>query len=688
MNQQRYIYLLSVLACTVSNAHAAHDITLHQVEVTEKRQLGAITQPDIETARDAISRTAGGVGIVDMTTVKEGRTSNFQDTLGLATGVLVQSRFGAEETRLSIRGSGLQRTFHGRGIKLMQDGVAVNLADGSFDFSSIDPMGTSYIEVYRGANALQFGASNLGGAINFISHTGYNAPTFEVRSEAGSYGYYRLGLSAGGVVNDVDYYLSANQYHSDSFRDNAQQSAQRLTGNIGYKISDTAETRFYFGYVNNDSQLPSSLSKAQLEDNPKQSTIVTGQGINQRDVNLWRIANKTTLLFDYTKLELGTFYANKSLFHPIIDLPFLDTLGVIDQASDDYGLTLRLTHEGKLLGLNNEVTMGFLPTYGNTDAKNFRNVNARRGALINRADQTAKNLEVFAENRLGITNDLTVIAGLQYAYASRESKDKLIAATGDQSVDESFSQFNPKLGLLYQLSPQVQLFANVSRSFEPPSFGELNNRVAATLKAQKGTTFELGTRGNTEYLDWDIAIYHSNLQNELLAISSLSPGAAQTINANRTKHTGLEMGLTARLPMHLEWRQSLLVNDFKLDNDALFGNNRLPGVQHSLLRAELIYRGNHILHGLYFGPALEWSPERYNVDFAQTLYADRYAIWGLKAGQKMNKHWSWFLEGRNLSDKKYAATTGVTNRANATQSDSIFLSGDGRAVYTGITWAY
>ena len=688
MNKKLYTCVLSALACMATNAYADHSITLNQVEVTEKQLLESITQPNIDVAREAINQTAGGVTIVDMQTVREGRTSNFQDTLGLATGVLAQSRFGAEETRLSIRGSGLQRTFHGRGIKLMQDGIAVNLADGGFDFPSIDPMATSYIEVFRGANALQYGASNLGGAINFISHTGYTAPKFEVRTEGGSYGYHRLGLSTGGVVNDLDYYVTASKFHSDSFRDNAQQSADRLTGNVGYKISDTAETRFYFGYINTDSQLSSNLTKKQLEDNPKQAGVVPGQGINQRDTNLWRIANKTTFMFDHTKLELGAFYSNKSLFHPIIDLPFLDTIGVIDQQSDDYGLTARAAHQGRLLGLKNEFIVGLSPTYGKTDAKNFRNVNARRGALINNFDQKATNLEVYAENRLSVTEQLKVIAGLQYARSKRDSKDQMITASGDQSVDETFTQTSPKLGLLYQLSPQVQVFTNVSRSFEPPSFGELNNRVAATLKAQKGTTFEVGTRGNTEYLDWDVAIYYARLQDELLAISSLAPGAAQTINAERTTHSGLEMGFTARLPMSVEWRQSLLINDFKLDNDALFGNNRLPGVQRSLLRAELMYRGNHFLHGLYFGPTLEWSPQRYNVDFAETLYADSYSIFGLKVGQNVNKNWSWFIEGRNLGDKKYTATTGVTNRANATQSDSIFLPGDGRTVYSGVTWTY
>jgi|APLak6261677638_1056118.scaffolds.fasta_scaffold00624_2 iron complex outermembrane receptor protein len=682
-----YILVLSTLPLSVQAEH----LSLPDIEVIGKHEPASITQPGIDAARLKIEKTAGGVTIVDIEKVKEGRNSNFADTLGLATGVLAQSRFGAEETRLSIRGSGVQRTFHGRGIKLMQDGIAVNLADGSFDFSAIDPMATSYVEVYRGANALQYGASNLGGAVNFISHTGYTAPALEVRSEGGSYGYHRLGIATGRVIGDADYYLSASTYHSDSFRDNAQQSADRLTGNVGYKINNDIETRFYLGYINNDSQLSSNLSKAQLKDNPKQATLSTGQGINERDVNLWRIANKTTFAFDHTKLELGAFYSQKSLFHPIIDLFVFgnDTLGVIDQESDDYGLTAKLTHQGKLFGLNNEFIAGISPTYGKIDAKNYRNVNAHRGALVNDFDQTATNFEAFFEDRLQATDRLTVVAGLQYARAGRESKDQLITATGNQSVDESYAQTSPKLGILYQLQPQVQLFSNISRSFEPPSFGELNNAVAPTLKAQSGTTFEVGTRGNSEHVDWDVAVYHARLHNELLQVApAISTLATQTVNADKTVHTGLEFGMTARLPMHLEWRHSMLINNFKLKNDQTYGSNRLPGIQRSLLRAELMYRGNHLLHGLYFGPTIEWSPQAYNVDFADTLDADKYFLWGLKAGQKVNANWSWFLEGRNLANQKYAATTGVIRAANATRSDAVFSPGDGRTAYLGVQWNY
>lgn len=685
----KFWQLTLVAALVQASSHAlAEYIELDQIDVTGKKEVGSITQPNIAIAREEINETAGGVTVVDMEDVREGRAANFKDSLGMATGVLAQSRFGAEETRLSIRGSGIQRTFHGRGLKLMQDGVPVNLADGSFDFPAIDPMATDYIAVHRGANALQYGSSNLGGSINFISRTGYTAPKFEVRTEVGSYGYRRLGLAAAGVVDSIDYFLTASRYETDSFRDNADQRSDRLTGNVGIKINENVETRFYFGHTNNDSELSSSLTKAQLKDDPQQATVRAGQGVNQRDINLTRVANKTTFLFDHSKLEVGGFFSKKSLFHPIVDLPFLDTLGVIDQKTEDYGLSFKYEYQGQFYGRDNVFTVGYMPTYGEAKSRNFRNVNATKGALINNRHQFASNQEVFVENKLGLTADLTLITGVQFTNARRKVVDKLILASGDQGLDARYSGSSPKLGLLYQVMPKIQFFTNVSQSYEPPTFGDLNNLVVDSLKSQRGTTFEIGTRGNSKYIDWDIAVYEARLDNELLQVGVAgSPFATSTVNADKTIHRGLELGLTARLPMGLESRSSLLINDFKLDGDTSYGNNRLPGVQRSLLRSELLYRGNYFLNGFYFGPTIEWSPQRYNVDFAESLYADSYFVWGLKAGQKVNEHWSWFLEGRNLADRKYAATTGIGRDLGGVDT-ATFLPGDGRTAYMGITWTY
>ena len=71
------------------------------------------------------------------------------------------------------------------------------------------------------------------------------------------------------------------------------------------------------------------------------------------------------------------------------------------------------------------------------------------------------------------------------------------------------------------------------------------------------------------------------------------------------------------------------LNDFRFDNDMLYGNNVLPGAPRHYLRAELLYKH---ANGFYIGPNLEWVPESYYVDSATTVKTEPYAIWGLNAG--------------------------------------------------------
>ncbi|MEZ0231760.1 MAG: TonB-dependent receptor family protein [Methylophilaceae bacterium] len=685
---------ICLLAASASNAYADHieksdTQTLPTVTVTEKKTTTGVslTQADMQEAIKEINKTAGGVTVVDLERVREGRVSNFNDTLGMATGVFAQSRFGAEESRLSIRGSGLQRTFHGRGIQLMQDGIPVNLADGSFDFQAIEPLSTRYIEVFRGANAMRFGSSNLGGAINFVSPTGYDAPQLEARAEFGSFGYRRFGLATGGVVGNLDYFVSTSTFDQDGFRDNAQQSAERTNANIGYRFNENVETRFFLGYANSNSELPGNLTKAQLKDDPSQAILSATTGQQRRNIDVWRIANKTTILLDNGRLELGGYYSDKTLFHPIFQ--------ILDQDSQDYGLSVRLVQEGKLFGLRNEFITGYTPSYGETEETRWQNLQGSRGVMRNKTKQVASNNVLYAENRLFVLPDLALVTGLQYTNSKRELNDKFITGTeGDESFNTRYVQTSPKIGLLYQYTSQIQVYGNVSRSYEPPSFGELAGGLRPNIvSAQGGTTFEIGSRGNSTNVDWDISAYYAKLQDELLQTAVFVAGnsatpASQTTNASHTIHAGIEMGMTARLPGNLEWRHNLLINEFRFDNDDVYGNRNLAGVPKSLLRGELLYRKN----GFYTGPTIETSPQRYAADFAETIYADSYTIFGWKMGQQINKQVSWFIEGRNLTAVNYAATTGVVRALNTTpgpnNNEALFLPGDSRSVYAGMQWRY
>ncbi|WP_171257720.1 TonB-dependent receptor plug domain-containing protein, partial [Acinetobacter baumannii] len=72
------------------------------------------------------------------------------------------------------------------------DGIPINTSDGYGDFQEIDPTAYKYVEVYKGANALQFGANSLGGAINFVTPTGRAANITSAGIDMGSFGYRRF----------------------------------------------------------------------------------------------------------------------------------------------------------------------------------------------------------------------------------------------------------------------------------------------------------------------------------------------------------------------------------------------------------------------------------------------------------------------------------------------------------------
>lgn len=676
--------LSNAFAQTGAPAHTADDLPAVVVSGQRHPDASTLTQPDLPSARERLQRTAGGVGVVDATTYSEGRVSTLSDALGSATGVYVQPRFGAEESRVSIRGSGLQRTFHGRGLKLMQDGVPLNLADGSFDFQAVEALSARYVEIWRGANALQYGAATLGGAINFVSPNGYNGDRARVRLEAGSRGYARAQLSTADVIGAFDYYVSTSAFVQDGYRRHADQDTRRNFANLGYRFSDQLETRVYLGHVDSDSELPGSLTWAQLQADPRQANPAHITGDQQRDIHWTRLSSKTVYRVGAHQFELFAYASDKSLFHPIFQ--------VLDQDNRDHGVELRYAYDAPLAGRRNRLVLGLSHSQGRTAEDRFVNVAGGRGARTNQSRQTARNLELHAENQHHVLRDLALVTGLQAARSTRRLDDRFVAGTPGDPVSESFEQrydaLSPKLGVRWDSSPQVQWFANVSRSFEPPSFGELAGGLRPTLNdAQRAVSVELGTRGRTRTIEWDLVFYNARLRDELLQVATNTAGANVTVNAPRTLHRGIELGLAGKAwatrTGRIEWQLNGLWNDFRFRKDPTYGNRQLPGLPRHVVRGQAGYR---LAGGTLLALQLDHSGG-YAIDFARTQRAPAYTIWGLKAAGPLSQGVSWFVEGRNLSDRRHAVATGVLRDAQG-RDQAQYLPGDGRSIYAGIDWRF
>src|SRR3546814_12627024 len=109
----------------------------------------------------------------------------------------------------------------------------------------IDPSAYSYVEVFKGANALRYGSNALGGAINLVTPTGEDAARLAGRIDVGSSGYVKGQARGGGVSGPLDYFLTAPAQSLDAYRD--QSGGNAVIGNlhIGYRLAPNQQTLFF-----------------------------------------------------------------------------------------------------------------------------------------------------------------------------------------------------------------------------------------------------------------------------------------------------------------------------------------------------------------------------------------------------------------------------------------------------------
>jgi iron complex outermembrane receptor protein len=376
--------------------------------------------------------------------------------------------------------------------------------------------------------------------------------------------------------------------------------------------------------------------------------------------------------------EGGVYGAWRDLDHPIFQ--------VVDQESRNFGAFGRLDWTGELGGREADLFAGLSLRIGDLDARQWVNLRGSRGAATAFSRQNARALDAFVEGRLFVTPRLAVVAGGTYGTASRDYRSDRLATGGfDLVQSRDYDWSAPRLGLLFQVDPDSQLFANLTRSVEPPNFSAYAPDAThgfTNLLPQDAWTAEIGARGRRGTLSWDLALYRARLQHELLTYLVDPARPAIAFNADVTVHQGLEAGLDWRLTERLRLRQTYAWSDFRFDGDAAYGDNRLPVVPEHLYRAELKYQHPA---GWFLAPALEWSPRGVLVDYQNRARAPGYAVASLSAGYTRDGT-TLFLDARNLADKRYAATVNPSVAADA--ATAAYWPGEGRAVFVGVSGAF
>ena len=668
---------------TAAQAADADQTNLDSVLVTAR--LNPEDPPAVAQARKRLSETPGAVAVISSEAYADRFALGLNDTVRDVPGVFAQKKFG-EDTRLSIRGSGLGNVNHNRGTLLAQDGVPLNEADGYGDYQLIDPLLARYTEVYKGGNALRFGGALLGGAINLVTPTGKTAGADTlIRVEGGSFGTARLHGEIARQSGDNDVFVGATLSNSDGWRQQSNASAARLSANVGHSFGEDREVRLYVSGADLRQQIAGSVTLDQALHRPQKAgagNLANNYGRNMRNA---RASLQTTWrLSDSTVFEGGVYGAWRDLDHPIFQ--------VIDQESRNFGAFGRLDWTGQIAGHAADLFTGLSYRVGDLDARQWLNLRGSHGAPQAFSRQNAKALDVFAEGRFFVTERVAVVAGGTYGKAERDYRAyKLagVASSYDLAAGRDYDWFAPRLGLLFQVDPDSQVFANLTRSVEPPNFGAYSPTAAsgfAPVVPQTAWTGEVGARGRKGALAWDVALYRAQLRHELLGFVVDADHPASTFNADRTVHQGIEAGLDWRITPRVRLRQTWAWSDFKFDGDAQYGDNTLPVVPEHLYRAELKYEHPA---GWFAAPSLEWTPRGPFVDYRNKVRAPGYAIASLNTGYTRDGV-TVFLDARNLFDKRYVATVNPLANAASVSATTVkttaaFWPGEGRGVFVGVS---
>lgn len=634
-----------------------------------------------------VALTPGAVTVVDATELSLRNMNSLADMLRYVPGVWVAGGATGDSTFFSSRGSNLDATnYDGNGIKLLQDGLPVTAADGNNHNRAVDPLSARYAVVARGANALTYGASTLGGAIDFITPTARDSDDTILSVNGGSHGQLQGRLTVGKVSGQFDGLVTVEAKQSDGFRQHQKQQRQGLYANAGWQFNEQVTTRFYFNYVDNDQELPGALTRAQFEQDPYQAEAAAVTGHYQFNVQSWRLANKTSWDINAdSSLSLGVSYEQQALYHPIVFSPFFSLLIDTDQHNSGIALryNVRMAQHDLLFGVN----------YGNSTVKggNYSQANGIKTGLTTTVDNSADSLEVFVMDRWQLATDWTLIYGAQMVSASREVRNTNVASNALYNPKGNYHSINPRLGLIYKVSEQSELFANVSRLYEPPTNYELEDDVSAdnkALQAMRGKVIELGSRGHkalnsTDNVYWELALYYGKLDNEILSVDDPNaPGTSLSANIDSTIHAGVEALLGASFALddaaahRIEPLLSFTLNEFSFDNDPVYGDNTLPAAPGHVLKGEVLYRH---ANGFFAGPTFDIVASRY-ADFSNTYKVDSYNLLGFRLGLA-TEQWEWYAELRNLTGKKYVSLFSVKDRA--APEAAILQAGEPRSVYVG-----
>jgi len=561
------------------------------------------------TAQTADASLAS-VTVITRKDIERQQARSIQDLLRGVPGVSISNSGGAgKNTSVFMRGT---ESDH---VLVMIDNIKVGSAtSGTTAFENIPIEQIDRIEIVRGPRSSLYGSEAIGGVIHIFTRKGDSGglkPNFGFGG--GSYGTLEgsIGLSQRGTQGWLN--MNASGIGTKGFNactgsdsagcfssnpDPDRDGYRNVAGSIraGYRFQNGLEIDGSFLHSAGKTQFDAS-DPAPNFISPNKVVLaqqVLGGTARYSPLDFWRINLIGGRSRDDSDNYLGATFASR--FNTI-----RDTISVLNDftVTPNHLLTIGMDYQKDHVKSNEAFTV-----------------------------HSRNNWGVFAQHQ-------ATLGKLEFQQSLRHDDNQQFG-----------SRVTGGIGWSYPITENIRLLANFGSAFKAPTFNELYfpGFSNPNLRPEDSRSYELGTRGKTDWGNWSLNAYETHIDQLIAYDSSIFAPA----NIDQARIRGLEGVLSAQIK---GWQ-------FNTNLTLLDPINRSSGPDRGNIlprRAEQSFRLDADRQfGQYYklGAMLLVEGERYD-DLANTRKLNGYVKFDLRAEYILNKNWR--LQGRieNLFNEHY-----------------------------------
>ena len=563
--------------------------------------IAATSDPVLVTATRTAQTADASLAAVTVITRTDIEQSQAQSVPELLTGVAgidasVAGGHG-KVTSLYMRGTNDDH------VVVLVDGMrlgSATLGTYSWEFLPLDQV--ERIEIVRGPRSSLYGADAFGGVIQILTRKGEAGVRHGASAGYGTYDSRDYAANLTGATGGTHYSVAAARRSTDGI--NARRPAQEFVGGPLYSEPDTD------GYTNDSSSM--RVGHRFSAGTEIEAHLLHTQGHTAYDGSF---VNET----DFIQNVAGT----QLRFAPSATWDMALRAGRSRDETDNFkdgAYVTTFNTARRQVSWQNDLTLApkQLFTFG-----------------IDRQTDRVESSDLYN------TTSRRIVGYFVQHQASFARHELLFGLRRDDTYDYG-TQDTGNIAWGYAIDGErLRVVASYGTAFKAPTFNQLYNPFVGNpaLRPEEAESVELGLRGKTERLRWDVRTFLTNVDNIIV----FQPPTYQAVNLNRARIRGLETEVAMKTARNHIGLNATLLDPQEVETDTL-----LPRRAKRSVRLD----ATHTIGRWQFGG--DWLMQSYRYDDPQNMTRiSGYGLLNLRTQYAWTK--DWFVRARfdNVFDKEY-----------------------------------